>query len=400
MLAADGIESTFYEAAEGRVSIAARLRADGPVAGKPLVLLSHIDVVPVEPEHWEVPAFSGEVRDGVIWGRGALDMKGMGVMQLMAMSLLKRHRVALARDVVLLAVADEEEGGRMGIHFVRDVAPELLDAQWVLNEGAYGLCQFLGQDVRLFGLAPSEKSPCWIRLIARGRPGHASVPHRDNAVTKLVRALARIDAHARSARVTPPVRAMLQTLVRRGLLPADLEVDDPATIEMLASADAHLHAITHDTVNLTGLRAGSKHNVIPARAEATLDCRLLPDTDPHAFVEELRRIIDDGDIEIERVLEHDAGQSSLDTPLVKVVNDVIAERYGAAAGVLPMLSPGFTDSHAYRAAGAAAYGFIPALLTREELATIHGHNERIRVDDLRLGTEILFDVVRRLVAAA
>jgi len=254
----------------------------------------------------------------------------------------------------------------------------------------------MGKPTRIFGLGPSEKSPCWLRLRASGRPGHASVPHDRNAVARLVKALARIDRTERQARLAPAVDAMLRTLVGRGFLPEDLDTDDPATLDALGQADAHLHAITHDTVSLTGVRAGRKHNVIPAQAEATLDCRLLPDTDPEAFVASMRELVDDPAIEIECVLSHRSGESSLDTPVVSTIHAVIAERYGDEAFVMPMLSPGFTDSHAYRAVGAEAYGFTPALLTREELSTIHGHNERISIENLRLGTEILFEVVRRL----
>jgi acetylornithine deacetylase/succinyl-diaminopimelate desuccinylase-like protein len=395
VLARDGVKATLHDAGDARVSLSARFPA-ARKGRKPIVLLSHIDVVPVEREHWKVDPFSGEVRDGVLWGRGTLDMKGMCVMEMLVALLAKRHGLKLTRDLVLVAVADEEEGGRKGIHYLRESAPELLDAEWVFNEGAYGLCEFMGQKTKLFGLAPSEKSPCWVRLVARGAPGHASVPHANNAVAHLVGALARIEAREQRARVTPAVDAMFRTLRGRGMVPEQLDWKDPATIEMLASVDAHLGAITRDTVNLTGLRAGRKHNVIPATAEATLDCRLLPGTTPNAFVEELRQLIDDPSIEIERVLEHESGESSLDSPVAKVVAEVIAERYGDEAAVLPMLCPAFTDSHAYRAAGAAAYGFTPALLTREELASVHGHNERISVDNLALGTEILFDVVMRL----
>ena len=206
----------------------------------------------------------------------------------------------------------------------------------------------------------------------------------------------RIEAREQRARVTPAVEAMFRTLRERGLVPEQLDWNDPATLEMLASVDAYVGAITRDTVNLTGLHAGRKINVIPAAAEATLDCRLLPGTQPAAFIEEVRKLIDDPSIEITCVLEHDSGESSLDTPAAKVIAEVIAERYGGEAAVLPMLSPGFTDSHAYRAAGAVAYGFVPSLLKREELATIHGHNERISVANLLLGTQILFDVVTRL----
>jgi acetylornithine deacetylase/succinyl-diaminopimelate desuccinylase-like protein len=395
-LAKDGVAARLHDAGNARVSLSARLPATHPDGGKPIVLLSHIDVVPAEPDHWSVDPFAGELRDGVLWGRGTLDMKGMGIMELLVLLLAKRHDVPLTRDILFVAVADEEEGGRKGMHFLCETAPELLDAAWVLNEGAYGFREFLGQSVKLFSLGPSEKSPCWLKLRARGQPGHASVPHTDNAVVRMVRALGRIEAREQRARLTAPVEAMFRTLRQRGVIPEAFDPKDPGVLDMLASADAHLGAITRDTINLTGMRAGHKHNVIPATAEATLDCRLLPDTDPDRFVEDVRALIDDPTVEIERVLVHDSGQSSLDTPLAKVVAEVIAARYGDEAAVLPILSPGFTDSHAYRAAGAQAYGFVPVLLTRDELATIHGHDERISVDNLMLGTEVLFDVVTKL----
>lgn len=395
-LDADGIASTLYEAAPGRVSIAARLPRVVASELRPIVLLSHIDVVPAEPEHWQVDPFAGELIDGVIWGRGALDMKGMAVMELLATVLAKRLDLPLERDIVFLAVADEEEGGEFGIRYLAREHPELLEADVVLNEGAYGFREFMGRPVKMFAVGPSEKSPCWLRLVARGRPGHASVPHGDNAVERLVAALARISAAERRKRVSAPVEAMLRTLATEGFLPADLDPTAEEVVEMLASADGHLAAVTSDTINLTSLRAGGKHNVIPASAEATLDCRLLPGTNPDEFVAELERLIDDPSIEIVRVLEHVSGESSLDAPPVAAIRDVVAATYGEDGMVLPVLSPGFTDSHAFRAAGVPAYGFIPALLTREELATIHGHNERISQENLELGTRILFEVVRRL----
>lgn len=395
-LAREGIRATHYDAGDARVSIAARLPAAANRGKKPLVLLSHIDVVPVERQHWQYDPFGGEIVDDVIWGRGALDMKGMAVMELLSAALLARHRAPLERDVVFLAVADEEEGGRRGVHWLAEHHPELLQADFVLNEGAYGLSEFMGRQTKMFGIGPSEKSPCWLRLRARGLPGHASVPHAENAVVKLVRALASIEAYEHRLELSPAVEAMLRTLVQRGFLPTDLDVRDPETLAALASVDGHLHALTHDTASLTTLQAGQKLNVIPGQAEATVDCRLLPTTDPEAFLAEVRRIIDDPDVEVEKVYGHSAGTSSMDTPLVKVAEDVVREKLGEEAFLFPQLSPGFTDSHAFRAAGAAAYGFTPSLLTREDLATIHGHNERLSVANLRLGTEVLYEVIRRL----
>ena len=395
-LAREGIDSTFYDAGGGRVSISARIPATVNHGHKPIVLLSHIDVVPVEPEHWKIDPFSGAVVENVIWGRGALDMKSMGIMELMALVLAKRHRIPLDRDVVLVAVADEEEGGIHGIHHLMEKHPDILKSDYVFNEGAYGFCEFMGREAKIVGIAPSEKSPCWLKFRATGMPGHASVPHSKNALVKLVKALARVEAAERKVTLTPAVEAMLRTLAQKGFLPEDLDPRDENVLAMLTSVDAHLSAITHDTCSLTSVHAGQKINVIPAGAEATVDCRLLPTTNPEEFVAEIRRIVDDPDVEVEVVYQHDSGMSSMDTPVVSIAAQVVRERLGEDAFLLPMLSPGFTDSHAYRAAGGQAYGFTPALLTREELSTIHGHNERISVANLKLGTEVLFEVVRRL----
>lgn len=395
----DGIASELHDAGDGRVSISARFPAGKANGKKPLVLLSHIDVVPVEREHWKVDPFSGALVDDVIWGRGTLDMKGMAVMELLVMALLRRQGVELDRDLLFVAVADEEEGGHLGVHHLRQTRPELLDAAYVFNEGAYGFSEFMGKQVTMFGFCPTEKSPCWVKLVSRGKPGHGSVPHSENAVARLVRALARVEAREKRAHLTPAVEAMFRSLAQHGLVPADLDLKDQATVEAVGSIDAHLGALTHDTICLTTMHAGSKHNVIPGIAEATLDCRILPDTDPAAFMAELAAVIDDPSIEIVSVLSHDSGTSSMDTPVTSAISAAVREKYGDAGMVVPMLSPGFTDSHAFRASGALAYGFTPALLTRDELATIHGHNERISVANLVLGTEMLLDVVKRLAGA-
>lgn len=392
----EGIESKFYDAGNGRVSMSARLPATINRGNKPIVLLSHIDVVPVEPEHWKMDPFSGAVVENVIWGRGALDMKGMGVMELLTLVLAKRHAIPLDRDLVMVAVADEEEGGIHGVHHLMEHHPDILQSDYVFNEGAYGFSEFMGREAKIVGIAPSEKSPCWLHFRAKGMPGHASVPHAQNALVKLVKALARVEAAERSAVLTPAVEAMLRTLSQKGFLPEDLDPRDENMLAMLTSVDAHLSAITHDTCSITSVHAGKKINVIPAGAEATVDCRLLPTTNHEEFLADIRRIVDDPDVEVSVVYQHESGMSSMDTPVVSIASQVVREKLGDEAFLMPLLSPGFTDSHAYRAAGGQAYGFTPSLLTREELSTIHGHNERISVANLRLGTEVLFEVVRRL----
>lgn len=400
VLEREGIACQLHDAGSARVSLSARIPGRGGTEKKPIVLLSHIDVVPVEQAHWLHPAFGGDLIDGIIWGRGALDMKGMGIMELMIMLLVKRHQIELDRDLVYVAVADEEEGGLHGVHHLTKAAPELFNAAYIFNEGAYGFSEFMGKQAKIIGLAPSEKCPCWLRLRAKGKPGHASVPHDHSALAHLVRAMARVQEVERSAQLTPAVEAMLRSLMSKGFLPSDLDPTDQETVVALGQLDSHLHAITHDTVSLTGFHGGSKINVIPVNAEATLDCRLLPSTDPDRFLADLIAIIDDPMIEVERVYSHQSGLSSLDTPVSAIAAAVVREKLGDDAFIMPLLTPGFTDSHAFRAAGGQAYGFTPALLTGEELATIHGHNERISLANLGLGNEILFEVVHRLATSA
>ncbi|HEY8491060.1 MAG TPA: M20/M25/M40 family metallo-hydrolase [Dehalococcoidia bacterium] len=392
VLQREGIPVQYYESAPGRLNLAARLQGDG--RGKPFVLLSHTDVVPVQREFWQEDPFGGVVKDGVIWGRGALDMKGMGVMELLAVLLLKRTGAALNRDVVYLAVADEEAASQYGAEWLEREHPELLEADYVLNEGGYGHLQFLGHRGPVFACAPGEKGPLWLKLRAEGEPGHGSVPHRNNALERLVRALARVADWRRDLHVVPEMRRVFQTLREQ----AGLRDGEAGSLEALAERHAVVRAWLTDTVSITGCRSGVKHNVIPADAEATLDVRLLPDTDPERFVQRLRDVIDDPQVQVEVVYQSSTPTSSTQTALYDVIEAVTRERVEGAL-VLPLISTGFTDSRVFRKHGVPAYGFIPALLDASELATIHGHNERLSIENLAFGTQVLYEVVRRVCTA-
>ncbi len=398
ILRAEGIEPTFYAAADGRVSLSARRPGTNSAGTKPLVLLSHIDVVPVEREYWSVDPYAGLLRDGVLWGRGALDMKGMGVMELMVLLLLHRHHVEHRRDIVFLAVADEEEGSQLGMDWLAEHHPELLRADAVINEGAYGFGELLGQRGLVFGVAPTEKAPLWLRLVARGRPGHGSVPHGENAALRLIRALARVAAVERSARLRPETEVMLETLKSAKLLPSELDFRDPNVLQGLAGASDLVRALVSNTVSLTTIAGGQKHNVIPARASATLDCRLLPGEDVDAFLAELSAAIDDESVALEVVYRCDPLVSDVRTELLEHVEATIRNETEGGV-VMPMICPGFTDSRIYRRYGVPAIGYTPVLLTTEELSGVHGHDERISTANLRLGTQLLLDTVRRAAGA-
>jgi len=392
ILQREGIASTYYESAPGRGSLIARL----PGAGRkgPLMLLNHTDVVPAQPEYWSVSPFAGEIRDGYVWGRGALDMKGLGIIELMTFLLVKRLELPLARDLIFFAIADEEAGGEYGVEWFARQHPDLLRADCVINEGAGGMLGFKGSDLPIFGFAAAEKSPLWLRLSTEGQPGHGSVPHAENALDRLVRALKRIQEWKRERRLTPEVMPFLRGLAKAGILEA---IENVETAERLAVDDLLLNALTTDTISLTSISGGVKVNVIPARAEATLDCRLLPGRDLNAFTEDLRAVIDDPRIEIERIFGTEGPSSTLDHELVRTVEAVVREQLEEAI-VLPMVCVGFTDSRVFRQLGVPAYGFSPTLASEEERRTVHGHNERIPIEGLRMGMQIMVEVVRRMTA--
>jgi acetylornithine deacetylase/succinyl-diaminopimelate desuccinylase-like protein len=394
VLRRDGLEPTFYDAGGDRVSLSARLPGTNNSDTRPMVLLSHIDVVPVERDYWSMDPYAGTLVDGVLWGRGALDMKGMAIMELLAFLLFKRHRVPHKRDLLFLAVADEEDSSAFGMEYLAKHHPELLVADGVVNEGAYGFGELMGHRGLIFGVSPTEKAPLWLRLVATGRPGHGSIPHGENAALRLTQALARIAAVERSLTLRPETKITLEVLKQVGLFPADLNVDDPAVIQGLAGASDLVRALVSNSVSLTSLKGGDKHNVIPAHVQATLDCRLLPGEDVDVFLRDMRAVIADDMVDIEVVYRCEPIVSDVRTSMLEHVEATI--RHETDGGVvMPIISPGYTDSRIYRTHGVPAVGFTPVLLTTEELGGVHGHDERISTANLRLGTRLLMDTIRR-----
>jgi acetylornithine deacetylase/succinyl-diaminopimelate desuccinylase-like protein len=390
ILRREGVESQLYQAAPGRANLSARLPGDG--SKRPLILLNHTDVVPAEPSFWEEPPFAGIVRDGVIWGRGALDDKGMAIMEIVAFLLLKRHGIPLKRDVVFMALADEEMGSEVGIEWMDHHHPEALDAEYVLNEGGGGTTELLGVRKPIFNCSVSEKGPLWLKLRAQGAPGHGSVPHDDNSLERLVRALYRVQAWQRPITVLPEIQLYLRGLRDGGVLP---EIPDEKALAQVAESAPMVRAVLTNTISVTTCTAGYKHNVIPAASEATLDCRLLPGQPPQEFAEELKHVIDDPKVELEEVYRSDTAPSPVQTELFDVLKEETQARVEGSL-FLPYISAGFTDSRVFRQRGVVAYGLMPALLEPSDVAAIHGNNERISIENLRLGTQVLFETARRL----
>jgi acetylornithine deacetylase/succinyl-diaminopimelate desuccinylase-like protein len=397
-LQADGITAEVIESSPGRGNLHARLPGRG--SGRPVVLLSHLDVVPANPGDWSVPPFAGLRERGRVYGRGAIDAKGIATVQAMTLIALKRSGVVLDRDVILLATADEEAGGAAGAQWIVERRAALVaGAEFVLNEGDH-IHERPGR-LRLVQVAVAEKAPFWLKLSARGQTGHGSTPPDATAVTRLVRALDRIVEHATAVRVTPPVRDYFAALAPLEAPPLRARLADLADAlgdrAFLAdfTSNVRQNALVRNTVTPTVLAAGSRTNVIPAEATAQIDCRLLPDEDPAAFLAELRTVVDDPQVTIEPTLSFPTTSSPSDSALVTAIREMAAADLDGAA-VVPSVIPGFTDSHWFRGLGIASYGFVPFVLREEDQRTVHGADEHVSDENLALGVRLMTSVLRRL----
>ncbi len=394
--AAEGIESEIFESEPGRASIIARLPGSGEK--RPLVLLNHLDTVSADPATWSHPTHDAVIDDGYLYGRGAFDCKGLAVVEVIAMIAIARSGEKLPRDIIFLGTADEEKGGRLGAGWFVDNKLDLLrDAEFVLNEGGEARRGDDGNVVYEVGVV--EKTPYWLKLIAKGTPGHGSTPRGMSSVERLVRALEKVRRRTRDIRVVPEVDAYYKALAERQPeelreryrnLAASLE-DETFREQFLARPEDA--ALVQSTISITVLEGSDKTNVVPAQASADLDCRLLPDEKPADFRKKLESIIDDDQIEIEVLLDLPRSSSSTDTDLYRAIAAVAAEE---KASVVPNVLRGFTDAHYFRAKGITVYGFIPIVVTDEDTRRMHGVDERIPVAELGAGARRLAAILRSI----
>jgi acetylornithine deacetylase/succinyl-diaminopimelate desuccinylase-like protein len=391
---ADGIPATVWEPYPGRGAIAARLHGAGG-RSPALVLLSHLDVVPANPKEWEVPPFSGEVKDGVVWGRGAIDDKGPGVIELMAMLAIKRAGILLDRDVIFIATGDEEEGGRKGAGWLVDHESVVFaDAKYLLNEGGGISARPNGK--LTFNVSITEKTPLWLRLTSSGAEGHGAVPPEQTSVTRLVAALQRVIGYRSQIRVIDQVRDYYKAIGQLdGGPPEFLDLarslrNEPDFARRFTSVPRQNAAI-RDTFTPTVLGGSDKTNVIPATATAEIDGRLLPGDDPAVDIANLRKAIGDNSIKIETILNFPSVSSPRKSRLMSAI-DKLAETDNAQ--VVPMMIAGFTDSHYFRQKGLIAYGFIPIQLTPAEEKGVHGINERVQVTELTDGLKRMVELLK------
>jgi acetylornithine deacetylase/succinyl-diaminopimelate desuccinylase-like protein len=394
---AEGIENQVFEfdPVKHRANIWARIRGVG--AKRPIILLNHMDVVTSDPARWSVPPFSGKISGGSLYGRGAQDMKNEGLAQLMVMVLLKREKIPLDRDVIFLATADEEVDGTGTDWMIANKRELLGNAEYLITEGGYNLLD--KGKVKYVALDVAEKSTFWLHIKAQGRPGHGSEPIVDSAPNRLVRALSKIINYQTELKLTPVVEEYLRTMApfqtpERARVYRNIRalINEPGFRAALKSDE--LNPKLRNTISLTRLGGSQQTNVIPGEAWANLDVRLLPGEDPQAFLEKLRQLVADPNVHIEPESKdfRISNSSPTNTELFSLIRSV-AGHYFPGAPVTPSLTSGYTENQRYRGLGIICYGFSPYTATEDESSTEHGDDERIRVDEVRRGYRVLFDVV-------
>jgi acetylornithine deacetylase/succinyl-diaminopimelate desuccinylase-like protein len=400
LLAHEGIEAQILDTTElgpGRANLYARLRSSG--TKKAIALVNHLDVVPVMRQFWSVDPFAGTVRDGYVWGRGALDMKGEGMVQLMAMIALKRSGVPLDRDIVFIGNADEELGGTGAETFVRRHGDLLRDVEFLMTEGGDNLVD-QGQ-LAYYGVGVAEKRTFWQRLSVRGTPSHGSRPTKLNPVPHLADALSRLAHYETALHVTPGVAKYFHDIAsqytgreRTWLADVATAVTDSAARAWITD-NVYWNAILRNTISLTVLSGSNKTNVIPAEASAEVDIRLLPDQDTAAVRAELVRVVDDTAVHWQTLLPPKAPlESPTDTDLFRAIERAARERDPGAQVTTPMLT-GATDRPTYRALGIVTYGFDPFKTEKADAQRgVHGNDERVGVATLGFGVHYLYDVLR------
>lgn len=400
-LASAGLDPVVLESAPGRGNVVARLKGTGKKP--PLLLTAHLDVVEHEPEHWTHPAFSGEVFDGYLWGRGAVDMKNMAAMSVAILTRMAREGVKPERDIIFAGVADEEAGCRYGSLWLVDHHADLVRSEFALGEGGGFHLNVAGK--RYFTIQVAEKGVCWVKARFRGEPGHGSMPREDSAVVKLATAVSKLGREGlptHDARVVTEffdavaeaqpnvVRPVLRRAFRADVLrKVSRYLPDP-------TVRRGMNAMLGNTASPTVIRAGAKTNVIPGLAEVEIDGRILPGQSEADFLRELTSVLGhECELEVMHSLPPvvtSPKESALYDAMRGVMHDLEPD-----TPVVPYMLPGFTDAKAFTKLGARWYGFAPVKLPPDlKFADLfHGHDERIPVEGLRWGTEVLSDVLLR-----
>src|SRR3954447_15989906 len=381
-----GIESQIIEAAPGRASTIARVAGSDP-SRAPLLIHGHLDVVPADAAEWSVDPFAGEGKDDYVWGRGAVDMKDMDAMTLAVMREWRRPGRTPPRDIVLAFVSDEEAGGVQGAHYLVDNHRDLFaDCTEAISEVG-GFSVSLNERLRLYLIQTAEKGINWLRLKASGPPGHGSLVHDENAVTRLAAAVSRIGTHEWPVVVTDTVRTTITGLAE--LTGQDIDVDDVESwLPLLGGTARMIGATIRNTTNPTMLDAGYKANVIPSKAEASIDARFLPGQEEQ-MLRTLDELLGDG-VEREFIVRDIAVETSFDGALVEAMCDALKAE-DPTGHPLPFLMSGGTDAKSFSTLGMRCFGFSPLLLppNLDFMSLFHGIDERVPIDGLKFGVRVL-----------
>ena len=380
----EGIKYDSAESDKGRGNIWARLKGGDKPA---LILLHHSDVVPANEEYWDFDPLSGEIVDGYIQGRGALDMKGTGISHLANFLRLHRSNKKLNRDIILIAAADEESGGEYGMGWLVENRPEIFkDAGILLNEGGSG---FRSKDVVGFSIEITQKIPVWLRLTSIDQPGHGSSPRTTSSVSRIVEALNIIWNNPFEPRIIPEVdrvfadrSAGLSEPFQSAYKNIKEVIEDPNFMKELQEFSPSAHALTRNTCSLTRMEGSNKINVVPPKASAEIDCRILPDNKPEEFITQIEDLIKDTGVIVEPIMLGFPGSSPTDSELYLAIEDFIQKNYPGSK-LSPSVSTGFTDSRFSRGMGIASYGFNTYIYEGNESSSIHGNNERIHEERYR-----------------
>jgi len=410
-LSLEDFNCELFESALGRGSVITRLKGTGE---KPsLLLLSHLDVVAANADEWSVDPFGGLVKDGYVWGRGALDMKGMTAIEVMTLKLLKRNNVKLEGDVVLAATADEEQGGLAGVDYLLRSCPEKIFADYVLNEG--GGSAFPTQNKNVYMVQTAEKGLLWLKVKVKGTPGHGSMPDlADNAIMRMNKVIEKLGDYRSQILLVPTVTRFLNEVAREDAnlqqpflrLLANPDLSDQVLDELAKTAKplaGEIRPRIRMTITPTIIHGGVKENVIPSECEAVFDCRVLPGqttTQALNLIKDLLKDVGLEKLEFEPIQVNEPSESKAETPLYDVITSVLKE-FEPSCGVTPMLMTGGTDSRFFRKMGSVCYGFHPMrpeapydkMVKRE-----HGIDERISIENLVFGTSVLYEVVKRFMS--
>jgi len=389
-----GIDSTVYSPAEGRANIMARIK--GRKKGKHVILLSHIDVVSAKEDEWEVDPFGGELRDGYVYGRGAIDMKPQALCQLLAFVRYAKDGKEPERDIIYLATCDEEVGGQHGVEYMLKKVPQLKNASFVLSEGGF----IKEEDGFAHAqISVTEKKLSQFIIRATGTGGHGSVPHQDSAAEKVINASAKILSYRWPFIPTTVASAYIDGIFKgkreKGYAFKNLkEALKDKKFERHIEETPLYNALLRNTVTPTLLKGGEKINIIPAEASISFDARILPTENRDAFFKKIRQLAGKG-VEVTPVNEFVSkpAPSGYNTGYFRGIKDVVQDMEGKHIPVLPYITTGATDLRYFRDLAVTAYGFFPITLSSDEILKMHGKNERISVENIHKGLEGTYRIV-------